>query len=71
VATNAENPTSILTNEAKISGSIAPAWHTLVLVAAILSFSIHGAFQFSTAQEPIHRLATYGITGIMELGMFG
>jgi hypothetical protein len=40
-----------------------------VLVAAILGFSIHGAFQFSSAHSPIHRLATYGLTGAMELGM--
>ena len=69
MATNADSSTSILRNDPNLSRSIAPGWHTLVLVAAIVGFSIHGALQFSAVHSPIHRLATYGLTAAMELGM--
>lgn len=49
--------------------AVAPAWHTLVLVAGILAISIHGASRFSAAYGPVNRLATYGLTAAMELAM--
>src|ERR1035437_1853782 len=38
--------------------AIAPAWHTVVLVAGLVAFSIHGASRFSAAHAEINRLAT-------------
>ncbi|MGB9406057.1 MAG: CPBP family intramembrane glutamic endopeptidase [Terracidiphilus sp.] len=49
--------------------AIAPAWHTIVLVAGIVALSIHSAVRFSAAHGPINRLATYGFTAAMEVGM--
>jgi membrane protease YdiL (CAAX protease family) len=46
--------------------AIAPAWHTAVLVASIVVFSIHGASRFSAAHGDINRLATYSFTAAME-----
>jgi membrane protease YdiL (CAAX protease family) len=46
--------------------AIAPAWHTAVLVASIVAFSIHGASRFSAAHAEINRLATYSFTAAME-----
>lgn len=49
---------------------IAPAWHTLVLIAGILAISATGASRVPGAHGPVHRLATYGLTVAMELAMF-
>jgi membrane protease YdiL (CAAX protease family) len=49
--------------------AIAPVWHTLVLVAAILAISIHGATRLTAAHGPLNRLSTYGFTAAMEVGM--
>lgn len=49
--------------------AVAPAWHTIVLVAGILAVSIHGASRFTAAHGPVNRLATYGLTAVMEVGM--
>jgi membrane protease YdiL (CAAX protease family) len=46
--------------------AIAPPWHTAVLVASIVVFSIHSASRFSTAHAEINRLATYSFTAAME-----
>ena len=46
--------------------SIAPIWHTILLVAAIIALSIHGASRLSATQGQIDRLATYGFTAATE-----
>jgi uncharacterized protein len=51
--------------------AVAPAWHTIVLVAVILLFSARGASQFSVPHGPINRLGTYGITAVAELLLLG
>lgn len=49
--------------------AVAPAWHTLLLVASIVALSIHSASRFSAAHGPLNRLHTYGFTAAMEVGM--
>jgi hypothetical protein len=49
--------------------SIAPAWHTILLVAAIIALSIHGASRMSAIHGQIDRLATYGFTAATEAAM--
>lgn len=49
--------------------AIAPAWHTIVLVAGILAISIHGASRLSAEHGPLNRMATYGFTAAMEAGL--
>jgi membrane protease YdiL (CAAX protease family) len=44
-------------------------WHTILLVAAIIALSIHGASRFSTIHGQIDRFATYGFTAAIELAM--
>ena len=51
--------------------AVAPAWHTIVLVAAILALSIHGASRSSVEHAPLNRLAAYGLTAALELAMLG
>lgn len=51
--------------------SIAPAWHTIVLVIGILAFSFHGAAHFALPHGPVNRLETYESTAAMELLLFG
>jgi uncharacterized protein len=51
--------------------TIAPAWHTLVLVAGILAVSIHGASRFSAGHAPINRLATHAMSVALELATVG
>jgi hypothetical protein len=46
--------------------TVAPAWHTIVLVAAIVAISVHGAARISALHGPLNRLATYGFTAAME-----
>jgi hypothetical protein len=49
--------------------SIAPTWHTFVLVAAIIALSIHSAGRLSAIHGPLDRLATYGFSAAMEIVM--
>jgi membrane protease YdiL (CAAX protease family) len=48
---------------------IAPVWHTILLVAAIIALSIHGASRLSAIHGQIDRLATYGFTAATEAAM--
>jgi hypothetical protein len=48
---------------------ITPAWHTFVLVAAIVALSIHSAGRLSANHGPLDRLATYGFSAAMEIVM--
>ena len=52
------------------SAAVAPAWHTIVLVAGILALSIHSASRLSAAHGSINRLRSYGLTAAMEAGIF-
>jgi membrane protease YdiL (CAAX protease family) len=52
------------------SAAVAPAWHTIVLVAGIVALSIHSALRLSAAHGPINRLRSYGFTAAMEAGIF-
>jgi hypothetical protein len=47
--------------------TVAPAWHTVVLIAVILWTSVRGASQLSGPHDSVNRLATYGFTAAMEL----
>lgn len=50
--------------------SIAPWWHTLVLIAAIVVLSIGGAHQLAGPHAAgLSRLGTYAITAVTELAM--
>jgi hypothetical protein len=49
--------------------AIAPAWHTIVLVAGIVALSIQGAARLSAIHGPLDRLATYGLTAATEAAM--
>jgi membrane protease YdiL (CAAX protease family) len=49
--------------------TIAPVWHTVVLVAAIIALSIYSASRVSAIHGPLNRLATYGFTAAMEAAM--
>ena len=46
--------------------ALVPAWHTVVLIAAIAALSIHSASKLSLSHAPINRLATYGFSALME-----
>lgn len=46
--------------------ALAPAWHTIILVAAIVALSVHSSSKLSSAHGPINRLATYGFSALME-----
>jgi membrane protease YdiL (CAAX protease family) len=50
---------------------LAPIWHTVVLIVAILSISIAGKLQLVGVQHRPNRLLTYGTTAGMELLMLG
>lgn len=50
---------------------VAPAWHTILLIAGIVLLSIAGAAQFSGAQPDVNRLQTYALTAATELLMLG
>ena len=49
--------------------TVAPAWHTIVLVAVILAISCNGASRLAMKHGPIDRLTTYGLTAAMEAGL--
>ena len=50
---------------------LAPVWHTVVLILAILAISIAGKLQLVGMQHRPNRLLTYGTTAGMELLMLG
>lgn len=50
--------------------TVAPVWHTVVLIVAILAISATGASRVPGAHGQVHRLSTYGLTAAMELAMF-
>jgi membrane protease YdiL (CAAX protease family) len=49
--------------------AIAPAWHTIALVAIIVALSIHSAWRFSAEHGPLNRLYTYGFSAVFDLVM--
>jgi membrane protease YdiL (CAAX protease family) len=51
--------------------AVAPAWHTIVLVAAILALTIYGATRSSPEHAAFNRLAAYGFMAAGELAMLG
>ena len=51
--------------------TIAPAWHTVVLIAGILAMSIAGKLQVQGFHGRSHRLQTYATTACAELVMLG
>jgi membrane protease YdiL (CAAX protease family) len=56
---------------ASTASPVAPAWHTVALLAGILALSIHGASQISVIHGPVSRLRTYGFTAAIELALLG
>jgi uncharacterized protein len=54
----------------RAASPVAPAWHTIVLIAAILAVSATGAMRLPGAHSSVHRLATYGLTMAMEIVLF-
>ena len=50
---------------------IAPVWHTVVLILAILSISVAGKLQFTGMRHQPNRLLTYATTAGMECLMLG
>jgi uncharacterized protein len=51
--------------------TLAPAWHTFVLIAGIVAVSIIGKLQMAAPHHAAHRLVTYATTALMELLMLG
>jgi membrane protease YdiL (CAAX protease family) len=47
--------------------TIAPAWHTIVLLACIVALAIHSVWRLSAAHGPLNRLQTYGFSVIYDL----
>jgi len=60
---------SIAPQEPATSTSIAPAWHSMVLMAIIVALSIHAAWRFSAAHGPLNRLYTYGFSAVFDFVM--
>lgn len=54
----------------RVASPVAPAWHTIVLIAAILAVSATGAARLPGAHGAVQRLATYGLTMAMEIVLF-
>jgi membrane protease YdiL (CAAX protease family) len=50
-------------------GAVAPAWHTVILIAGIVLLSIAGAAELSGAQAVVNRMQTYALTATTELCM--
>lgn len=48
--------------------ALAPVWHTLVLIAFILSVSLRGVYRHPGEGSP-NRLITYGVTALLEFAM--
>jgi len=53
------------------SGSIAPWWHTAVLIVGILGLSLAGSMGLTSQRHGSNRLITYGATAGMEILMLG
>lgn len=51
------------------SGTVAPAWHTIVLIAGVIALSLAGAAQLSGENPSVNRLGTYAFTAATELCM--
>lgn len=51
--------------------TIAPVWHTVVLIAGILAMSVAGKLQVQGFHGRSHRLQTYATTACAELAMLG
>lgn len=52
-------------------GTLAPTWHTAVLIAWILAVSFTGSSRMAIVRGTPTRLSTYGITAVLELAMLG
>jgi membrane protease YdiL (CAAX protease family) len=63
-------PPSDLSENAEGGKSIAPAWHTAVLLAGIALLSFGGAKELSGPHAAINRIETYALTGITDVLMF-
>jgi CAAX protease family protein len=50
-------------------GPVAPAWHTLLLIAGIVLISLAGAAELTGAHAQVDRLQTYAFTAGTELAM--
>jgi len=50
-------------------GPVAPAWHTIILIAGIVLLSFAGAEQRSAPNPVVNRLHTYGLTAATEFCM--
>jgi uncharacterized protein len=48
---------------------VAPAWHTVALIAGILAVSAAGASHFPAPSGSVHRIGTYAVTAAMELAL--
>jgi membrane protease YdiL (CAAX protease family) len=53
--------------------SIAPVWHTVVLIVAILTVSLVGVYRHpgGAGVSAVNRLPTYGVTALLELVLIG
>ena len=51
--------------------TLAPAWHTAVLIASILGISFTGSSRIAMLHGTPSRLTTYGTSAVMELAMLG
>ncbi|HUX43320.1 MAG TPA: CPBP family intramembrane glutamic endopeptidase [Terracidiphilus sp.] len=73
---SAENPTpEELSGAAALPASqpptLAPAWHTALLIGGIIALSVAGSSRFTAEQQLPGRLATYAATAGMELLLLG
>lgn len=66
VETNAIDP---MPSSSSAPGAVAPAWHTVLLVAGIVGVSVRQAAQFGSPHPAPNRLATYALTAIVEAAM--
>jgi hypothetical protein len=51
--------------------TVAPVWHTLVLIVGVLLLSLSGAMEFSGGAASVDRLHTYALTVTTEVFMLG
>lgn len=67
-----ELPQADLSDPAISNSPVAPAWHTLVLIAAVILLSVQGAHELTGKDlGKVNRLYTYASTAISELLMVG
>ncbi len=52
-----------------LSAAVAPLWHTLILIAAIVLLSMSGAKQLSAPDSSVNRMQTYLFTAATEVCM--